>query len=167
MNSIINGLSNNVVTLDLDNKYRDMVINNKNILNIFELGGSGNGKSFSFFKKSLDVDKYNKYFKRKDINYFIGEVSNVLKYKKTLVKDILTTTCDKVYIYSKNKNSLQVLEHIVKRYTKDYEIKKIDRDYILIISCKKVRSNFLINKLYYIKDMFTEFFDFISNILLK
>ena len=167
MKEIINNLFDNVVTLDLDLKYKNLILDNKKVLNVFELGGSGSGKTLSFFKKTLEVNKYFKYFKKKNISFFIGNVENILKYKKTLVKDILTTTNNKVYILSNNKSNLLSIEYIIKRYTLNYELKKIDRDYYLIIDCTNIKSSFLKNKIYYIKDLFSECFDFISNLLLK
>lgn len=165
---IIKNLSNNIITLDLDPNYRELVLNNSKLENVYELGGSGSSKGFNLFQKKVDVNKFRKFFKRKNISYFIGENNNIIKYKKTLIRDILISTKEKAFIYGDiKKNELKVLETIINRYTKDYKIKDYKQGYIIEINCKNIKKLFFKNKIFYLKDTVVEIKDFISDLLLN
>lgn len=165
---IIDNLSNNIITIDLKEEYKNLILKNNNINNIYELGDidTDSNKSFSLFNRRLSIKDFKKYFKKKKINYAIGDLENIIKYQKTLIRDMISINKNKIYLYGNaTTEQIKSLEIKIKRYTNNYNINKKGKDYLITIETNNIKSGIIKNKIYYLKDTFTDLSNFISDLL--
>ena len=166
----IKKMEGNVLALGIDDKLINALKRNKKI-NAYEISKSERISLFQKKKrkmesngKNINIKKLHKYFKKNSINYMIVDYEQILKHYKYVFKDSIYLSKGTIYFYASKDIDIDYLLKY-KRYNSKISIKEYkDTKLIIIDNCDAKSSKFK-NLLYLISDTFSNFLDFISNIL--
>ena len=170
----IKKMKGNVLVICLDDKITSAFEKNYNV-NLYSISNS-NSKSTSFFKKSkrmktkkgktINIKRLKKYLNKKTLDYIIINFDEIIDYYKFIIRDSIALSKNKIIIYSNNTDK-DFITYRYKRYNIDYSVVDYKNGYIIDINNKDNRSNYLKNKIYFLKDSFYNVAEFIGNILIS
>ena len=131
----------------------------------------GNSKKNSIKKtfggKTVRVTKLKKYFKNINTDYIFVEYSSVERFLKTIIRDTIDLSNEKVYMFIDKK--INDPEEILKRYERyGCTVKMMGNNniYVLTIDTKKIKTKKIKNIIYYIKDIIYSIEEAIAYVLI-
>ena len=171
---ILKKIEGNVIGIGLDTKLLDGFKNN-NRVNVYTIDQAKPGISVSKRKKrttssgkTINIKKLYKYFKKSSIDYIICNSSEINEYLKYYIRDSIYLCKKKIYLYgTKDEIDVDLFKKRYKRYKSIIEIKEFKDSILLIIDTTNSKSNWFLNKLYFISDTLYNLVDFISNVLVS
>lgn len=137
------------------------------ICNLLEENTKGIGKKkFSILNKprTINIKKIKKIFRKKRVDNIICNIDTIKKFQKTFVRDSVYINKNKLYIFG-DKEDLEIIKEKYERYTKDIELKKEGKEYILTINNENTKNNKLKDIGYWWIDTGNSFLDFLTLIL--
>lgn len=171
---IIKKLEGNIIGIGLDDKLLSGFTKN-NLVNVYTIERDEkvsalckNKKRKTNSGKTINIKKLYKYFKKDSVDYIICNIEEVNDYLKYFIKDSVYLNNKKIYLYGpKEKIDCDLLKKRYKRYKSNVEIKEFKDSVLLIIDNSNSKSNWVLDKIYFIKDTFYNLAEFISNILIS
>ena len=162
----------NILTLGFANnsKLVQTINNNKKVNNIITLTNKGNSKKNSIKKtfggKTVRVTKLKKYFKNINTDYIFVEYSSVERFLKTIIRDTIDLSNEKVYMFIDKK--INDPEEILKRYERyGCTVKMMGNNiYVLTIDTRNIKTKKIKNIIYYIKDIIYSIEEAIAYVLI-
>ncbi len=169
---IIKKIEGNILCVGLDDKLLEGFSKN-NLVNVYTIYQAKRGLGVSKSKKrktssgrTISIKKLYKYFKKSSIDCIICNIEEVNDYLKYFIKDSIYLDKKIIYLYGDKKNiDLELLQKRYQRYHSKIEIKEYKDNVLLIIHNEEAKTNWLKNKLYFIKDTCYNLVEFISNVL--
>ena len=139
--------------------------------NIITLTNKGNSKKNSIKKtfggKTVRVTKLKKYFKNINTDYIFVEYSSVERFLKTIIRDTIDLSNEKVYMFIDKK--INDPEEILKRYERyGCTVKMMGNNniYVLTIDTRNIKTKKIKNIIYYIKDIIYSIEEAIAYVLI-
>ncbi len=171
---IFKKIEGNVICVGIDYKLLDGFKNNNHV-NVYTIDQAKPGISVSKRKKrttssgkTINIKKLYKYFKRKSIDYIVCDSKEINDYLKYFIRDSIYLNNKKIYLYgNKDDIDIELLNKRYKRYKSILEVKEYKDSILLVIDTSKSRSNWFMNKIYFILDTLYNLVDFISNVLVS
>lgn len=171
---IIKKLKGNIIGIGLDDKLLSGFTGN-NLVNVYTIEKDKNISTLGKSKKrktnsgkTINIKKLYKYFKKDSVDYIICNVEEVNDYLKYFIKDSVYLNNKKIYLYgTKEIVDCDLLKKRYRRYKSNVEIKEFKDNILLIIDNSNSKSNWVLNKIYFIKDTFYNLAEFISDILIS
>ena len=171
---ILKNVQGNIIGIGLDCKLLDGFKNN-NKVNVYTIDKAKGGIGISKRKKrttssgkTINIKKLYKYFKKSSIDYIFCNSSEVNEYLKYFIRDSVYLNKSKIYLYgTKDEIDIDLFKKRYKRYKSIIEIKEFKDSILLIIDTTNSKSNWFLNKLYYLSDTLYNLIDFISNVLVS
>ena len=163
-------MKGNILTIGIDDKLLSG-FNRNNTVNVYTLdrakGIFGKSKKRKDKEgKTINIKRLRKYFHKKRLDYVIVDYDEIKDYLKYVMRDLVYLNNNKLYLYGVDEDS-DLIEKRFKRYKANCLIKRF-KDHILIeVDNSKSRTNWFLNKVYYISDTIYNFVDFVSNILIS
>ena len=163
----------NILTLGFANnsKLVQTINNSKKVNNIITLTNKGNSKKNSIKKtfggKTVRVTKLKKYFKNINTDYIFVEYSSVERFLKTIIRDTIDLSNEKVYMFIDKK--INDPEEILKRYERyGCTVKMMGNNniYVLTIDTRNIKTKKIKNIIYYIKDIIYSIEEAIAYVLI-
>ena len=116
--------------------------------------------------KKVNIKRIRRVFKKKAIDYIICDLNELNKYLHYFIKDSIYL-CKKEVIFSGdiNEDDLEVLTNRYNRYNVSLELKKDKTKFLLVIDVSKAKNNRFKDRLYFIKDSFSIFSNFMTDFL--
>lgn len=160
-------MTGNVVCFGIEEeKLMNEISKNSNILNCDLLTNKkktkGTGKNKG---KTVYIKKLRKKYKKNKIDYIIGNLKEVDKFKRTFIRDSIYINKTKMYLFFDNNYDG---EPIIRRYNryKTVVVKKECLDGTLyVIDASKASTNWLLDFIYNIVDTIIDIFDIIGDVL--
>lgn len=165
----IKNMNGNVIAIGVDDKLINGLKRNDNI-NVYEIT---KGENVAFFQrkkrklasgKTINIKKLTKYFRKNSIDYIICDYEQIIKFYKYIFRDSIRLSKGVFYFYVNNDVDFEYLLKY-KRYSSKIEIKEYENTKLIIIDNSEAKTSKLKNIIYYINDTFTNFLDFVSNLL--
>ena len=179
LNSIIKDFSGNVLVIGLDDKLLSYFDKN-NKINLYSISRDysksnllSKKKKIIFKKKKINkgknvnIKKLRKYINKKSIDYLILNMDEVIDYYKYVIKDTINISNNKIYIYASNNISKDFIISRYKRYNVDINITEYKDNYLIELHNNNTKNNFIMNKIYFIKDTLYNIAELIGNILVS
>ena len=169
---IIKKIEGNVVCVGLDYKLLEG-FNKNNHVSVYTIekakpgfGVAKKKKRITSSGKTINIKKLYKYFKKNSIDYIFCDSKEINEYIKYFIRDSVFLSNKKIYLYgNKEEFDTDLFKKRYKRYKSIIEIKTFKDNILFIIDTSKKRNNWILNKLYFIKDTLYNLVDFISNVL--
>ncbi len=169
--NIIDNMAGSLLGIGIDDdSMLEKIENNKKIdlCYILSNGGSKNNKKFKLFKKGRDkkinIKKLKKFFKKKSIDNVLCDYNVIKKFSRNFMGGSVYINKGKLYIYG-NIQDLKNLKERYERYTKDVELIKNSKSFILIVNNQKTRSTAFRDSIYKMTDFFNDSLDYLTEIL--
>ena len=128
------------------------------------------GKKFSLTKrgrnKKVNIKKIKKYFKKKSLDTIICNYSTIMQFQRSFIPNSVYLNKGSLYIYGE-KADLESLKKKYQRYTKDIEIKKLNKGFIIKINNQKTKNHFFKDLFYRSKDLAIDIIDLVTEILIN
>jgi len=173
LEEIIKKVKGNVLVMGLDDKLLDKFEKN-NKVNLYCIYSSKSNGLFSKKKKketnkgkSINIKKLRRYINKKSIDYLICNMEEIKDYYKYIIKDTIYLNNNIIYIYSSNEVDKDFIISKYKRYNVEISYTEYKNGYIITVDNKNGKNNYLKDKLYFIKDTFSNIADFIGNLLIS
>jgi len=173
LEEIIKKVKGNVLVMGLDDKLLDKFEKN-NKVNLYCIYSSKSNGLFSKSKKketnkgkSINIKKLRRYINKKSIDYLICNMEEIKDYYKYIIKDTIYLNNNIIYIYSSNEVDKDFIISKYKRYNVEISYTEYKNGYIITVDNKNGKNNYLKDKLYFIKDTFSNIADFIGNLLIS
>lgn len=169
---VVKKLKGNLITIDVTNdKILEAIDKNKKLDEVYEFTFGGRlypkVKNKKYHKK-YHIKKMKKYFRKKSINYFMCEISNLKKFFHVFIHDSIDLNNNTIYLYGKKDSySIKELKYRYERYGIDVEVFENDLGFIMTIKTNKTKTSHLKNNKYYIRDSFYNIGEAISQILIN
>lgn len=168
---IIKNMHGNILTIGIDEKLLNG-FNKKNNVNVYTLdrakGIFGKSKNRKDNKgKTINIKRLKKYFYKKSLDYIVIDYSEIKDYIKYVIRDIVSISNNKVYIYFNKDDDIELIIKRFKRYKASSNIKEFKDNFVVEIDSSNSKTNWLKNKIYYIPDTVYNIVDFISNVLIS
>lgn len=171
LKEIMNNLSGNVIVIGLNDEYSKIIYKNNNVLNCDELNyykrsskGNASSNESIKYKKTINIKKIRKIYKKKSVDYIICNYSDISKFMNTFVKDSVHINKKKLYFFGNVD-----VDFILKKY-KRYNTKINTYNYkdgiIIEIDNSNAKNNILKEVFYKIIDSILTAVDVIGNILM-
>lgn len=120
------------------------------------------------YSRKFNIKKLKKVYKGKSIDSFIINLDEFDRYKKTLIRDSIYVCKNSIIIFSLNKD--YDIDTIISRYNR-YNSKstyiECDDGFLIYIDSSNSKNRKHMNKLYYIKDLFYDIIEVISNFIIN
>ena len=168
----IKNMSGSLLGIGITSEKLKNTINNNNKITICNLleenSKSTNKKKFSILNKprTINIKKIKKVFRKKRVDNIICNINTIKKFQKTFVRDSVYINKNKLYIFG-DKQELETIKEKYERYTNEVELKKENKDYILIINNENTKNNKIKDIGYWWKDTATSFLDFLTLLLVN
>jgi len=173
LEEIIKKVKGNVLVMGLDDKLLDKFEKN-NKVNLYCIYSSKSNGLFSKSKKKetnkdkkINIKKLRRYINKKSIDYLICNMEEIKDYYKYIIKDTIYLNNNIIYIYSSNEVDKDFIISKYKRYNVEISYTEYKNGYIITVDNKNGKNNYLKDKLYFIKDTFSNIADFIGNLLIS
>ena len=173
LEEIIKKIKGNVLSVCLDDKLMNAFDNN-NKINLYSIDSNS---SVGIFKKknkrktnkgkTINIKKLRKYINKKSVDYMFCNMNEMFSYYKYFIRDSIRLNNNKLYIYASKEIDKDLLIKNYKRYNVKIEYTSYKNGYILIIDNTKSKNNYIMDKLYFIKDTFYNIAEFIGNLLVN
>ena len=122
-------------------------------------------KKFSFFRrKTININKLRKKYKKKKIDYIICDYNIISPYMRKFVKNSVYINKNKLYFYGNIDTEL--IKNMYGRYDTKINIKEYKKNYIVEIDNTNSKNNFIKDLYYSIKDTMTYLIEVIGDILM-
>ena len=105
-----------------------------------------------------------KFFKKKSIDNVLCDYNVIKKFSRNFMGGSVYINKGKLYIYG-NIQDLKNLKERYERYTKDVELIKNSKSFILIVNNQKTRSTAFRDSIYKMTDFFNDSLDYLTEIL--
>ncbi|MGE5455596.1 MAG: hypothetical protein ACM3O4_00610 [Ignavibacteriales bacterium] len=170
--NITKKIKGSLVCFDVNNNnIIEAIRNNKKINDYYEFtfGGRVAPKmKSSISRKKYNIKKIRKYFKKKSVNYFIGDIRNLKKYFNSFIKNSINLNNDTIYLYGKNSDyEIDELRYRYERYGIKVKVKTDEEHFLLEINVKDAKAKILKNCKYRIRDNIYNLGEYISQILIN
>ena len=116
--------------------------------------------------EQIVLKKIIKRFGKKSHTYVIGDIKTIQSHKKTFIKDSINLATKGVYLYIQEEYDETHLVAMFKRYT-DVEIVPCNDGQLLKVTTENVKTNWLLDKVYYVVDIIWDGIDLISDTLVR
>ncbi len=117
--------------------------------------------------RKINVKKIKKLFRKKRVDNIICDLNTIKPFIRTFVKDSVYINKGYLYIYSSNEDELKELKKKYNRYTTDAIIKKENKEYVLIVNNTNTKTNKIKDIGYWWIDIFTNFVDTLTSLLVN
>ena len=167
--SIIKEIKGNVLTIGIDDKLLNG-FNKNNSVNVYTLNKYNNRfskskKRVSNKGKTINIKRLKKYFKKDSLDYIICDYDDVRDYLKYVVRDIVYINSNILYLYCTSLDDVDLITKRFKRYGAVVDIKKYKQNYLLTIDNSNSKTNWILNKIFYLSDTAYNVVELISTIL--
>ncbi len=167
--SIITEIKGNVLTIGIDDKLLKGFKNN-DCVNVYTLNKYNNSfskskKRISNKGKTINIKRLKKYFKKNSLDYIICDYNDVKDYLKYVVRDIVYTNSNTLYLYCTSLDDADLITKRFRRYGAVVDIKKFKQNYLLTIDNSNSKTNWILNKIFYMSDTAYNIVELISAIL--
>lgn len=173
MEKQIKAMRGSILGINLNSNMIESLKKNENITscNLLENDGIGlfkgrNRKSKKGKSERVTLKRLIKRFGNKSHNFLIADLKTINSYKKLFMKDSINLTTTKVYLYIEEDFDESHLVAMYKRYT-DVEIIECKDGKILKIETENIKTNYILDKVYFVVDIVWDLFDLISDVLVK
>lgn len=165
-------INGNLVCFDVNNtNVLDAIKKNNKIEDLYEFsfGNKINKKMKSKIKgKRYNIKKIRKYFKKKSVNYFMGDINTLKKYFNSFIKNSINLNNNTIYLFGKNSDyEIDELIYRYKRYGIKVTVKSNEEYFLLQISVKDIKTKFLKNCQYRVRDNMYNIGEYISQVLIN
>lgn len=117
-------------------------------------------------QERVTLKKLIKRFGKKSHTFSIANIQTIHSHKKTFVRDSINLTQKQIFLYVEEDYDESHLVAMYRRYT-DVEVVNCKDGRILKIETDQVKTNYLLDKLYFFVDIIWDFFDLISDVLVR
>ena len=139
-----------------------------NLCYILSNNGKIGSKKFKLFKrgknKKINIKKLKKHFRKKSIDNILCDYSIIKKFRRSFISSSVYINRNKLYIYGDIKD-LNYLKEKYERYTKEIELIKNNKTFLLIVDNKKTKNKLLKDIFYRIADFFSDSLDYLTELL--
>ena len=161
-----------LVCFDVNNtNVLDAIEKNKKIDGLYEFSFSNKiskKMKYKLKRKRYNIKKIKKYFKKKSIDYFMGDITNLKKYFNTFIKNSINLNNNTIYLYGKNSDyDLNELIYRYKRYGIKVTVKNNEEYFVLEIIVLDIKTKFLKNCQYQVRDNMYNIGEYISQVLIN
>ncbi len=170
---IIDNMQGSLLGIGIDDETMlEKIENNSNInlCYILSNGGKGKNKKFKLFKKGrskkVNIKKLKKYFNKKSIDNILCDYRVVKRFIRSFMSGSIYINKKKLYIYGDLKD-LKSLKERYERYTKDIELIKNKKSFLLIVNNEKTKTNILKDLIYKITDLLNDSIDYLTDLLVN
>lgn len=153
-----------------DKKVLDEIEKNKNIQLCFLLNNykKNTNKKFKLNKKGktkkINIKKLKKHFRKKSFDNIICNYETIKKFYKSFVPNSIYINKGKLFVYG-NIKYLENIKEKYERYTSEIITNKNNKNFLLIINNKDVKTNIIKTNYYKIKDTLNEILDYLTEFL--
>lgn len=155
-------LSGSVLGIGLNEKEKNILEKNKNVVECYLLDSNSKGSSKEKGRaKIINIKKIRKTFRKKSFDYIVANFEEVKPYLRSFIKNSIYLNKDKIYFYNINDFELEELEKRYKRYNTKIDINKD----LFIIDNSNSKTNILKNIVFYFNDLIYDVIDYIGKIL--
>lgn len=170
---IIDNMQGSLLGIGIDDETMlEKIENNSNInlCYILSNGGKEKNKKFKLFKKGrskkVNIKKLKKYFNKKSIDNILCDYRVVKRFIRSFMSGSIYINKKKLYIYGDLKD-LKSLKERYERYTKDIELIKNKKSFLLIVNNEKTKTNILKDLIYKITDLLNDSIDYLTDLLVN
>lgn len=171
--SDIKNFKGNVLCIGVTDKKIMSLLNKNNKIGIYELSREkprrffGSKKRMKISKgKTVKIKKFRKLFKKKSMEYLIIDLNSIFDHYKFIASNSIYVCCRKIYIYGNSDYiSAKMVAKKFERYNTKIERIQLDKEYLVIVDCKKAKYSYIKEKIYLIIDTFHNLGDMISYFL--
>ncbi|MBO5095352.1 MAG: hypothetical protein J6B98_00555 [Bacilli bacterium] len=166
LKNIIKELSGNVLAIGISQELVEVIDKNEKIINCDILSNEvSKEKKFSFFRrKTININKLRKKYKKKRIDYIICDYNIISPYIRKFVKNSVYINKNKLYFYGNIDTEL--IKNMYGRYDTKINIKEYKKNYIVEIDNTNSKNNFIKDLCYSIKDTITYLIEVVGDILM-
>lgn len=167
INEIISNLSGNMLGICLNDNMLNSINNNDKITSCDVLSKITRGKDDSGRKqKNFDIKKLRKKFKKKRLNYIIGNIEHLEQYFKTFIYDSIYINKGEIYLYTSIKDyDYDKIERKYKRYHINVEREECIDGLIFKIEVKNTKSRKIKDRAFTLLDFLLDLVELIGDIL--
>ncbi|MDD3453053.1 MAG: hypothetical protein PHN42_02085 [Bacilli bacterium] len=152
---------------EYNDKILDTINENKKIINCDILSSENKVNSKSQGKnKIIYIKDLRKKYKKKKLNYIVGDIKQLDKYKRTFVKDSIYINKKTIYLYCDNEYENNYLIKMYKRYNTKIDILSCIDGKIIIIDTSSSKTNIIKDIFYSMIDFLIKIYDFIGDMLI-
>lgn len=169
LEKIIHDINGKLVWIGLNDEYlMNKVASNKKIIYCDLLNGiSPKGKGQGRGEKTLCIKDFRKYFKKKNIDCFISDIKDIDKLLPRFIPDSVYITSKTIYIYGDLKYDYERILTRYKRYSKGVSLNIYEPFFLIKVDVSKSKNHFMKDKLYFVYDNILNFFDMISDLIIR
>ena len=140
---------------------------NKKIIycDLLNTGGGGFSKKRGK-NKSLNINDFKKFYKKKKLDYVIGNMNDLKRYLPKFISTSVYICHGYIYLYGENKEELDKIKKKYKRYKAVLDIMEYENGYLVKIDVTNSKNNYILDKLYYIYDCLGVLMDKISDLII-
>ena len=166
LKKILKEISGNVLAIGISQELMEVIDKNEKILKCDILSNEvSKEKKWSFFRrKTININKLRKKYKKKKIDYIICDYDIISPYIMNFVKNSVYINKNKLYFYGNVDTDLIKTKY--GRYDTKINIKEYKKNYIIEIDNTNSKNNFIKDLYYSIKDTITYLIEVIGDILM-
>ena len=168
---IIDKIDGSLLGIGIDDETMLEKIENNDKINLCYILSNNNGKEgkkFKLFKKGrnkkVNIKKLKKYFRKKSIDNIICDYRVIKKFSRSFISGSVYINKNKLYIYG-DINDLKNLKERYERYTKEIELIKNNKTFLLIVDNKSTKSKLFKDSFYKIVDFLSDSLDYLTDFL--
>lgn len=166
---IVKKIEGNVLGFGLTNdKLLDTILDNSNILecNLLNLKGVSDDTSKEGSKlKYISVERLRKKFKKKKTNVILADIEEINHFLSSFIKDSIYLTKDSIYLFSKEKEQIEIVAKKYKRYGVFYKVIDCSDGVILNLDISHIKSSKFKDLKWSFVDKIITIIDFITEII--
>lgn len=169
LKKIIKSMDGQVLAVGLkEEKILDLIVNNKKIKGCFLLDsnlikGSGSGKEEKIFFSELS-----KKLGKKKTDYIIADINSIKKELRHFVRNSIDINSKKMYVYGNiNDIELDEFKNYYERYKCNIQTIIDKDDFILEIDNTNIKTPFIKDVIFYIKDVATDLVNNATELIMK
>ncbi len=168
INNYLKKIDGKIIGIGLSEKnIKEIEKNNKIVFcDLLDTNNSNTGKEKGNIKKLYCKDVRKKY-KKKNINYIIGDISKINKYKNNFIKDSIYINKNKIIYYTDDIDTLNLYIKRYKRYNVIINVIDCKDGKILDIDTSHAKNKYLMDKIYYVLDRLYDLVDIIGEIFVS
>ena len=166
ISNYIKEMHGKVIGIGLNEKHALEIEKNEQIINCDLLDYNINSHSLENGKtKKLYFNQIRKKYKKKKVDYIIGDIDKIDVCKKTFIRDSIYINKEKIIYYIKDASKLNLYINRYKRYNVDIKVIDCKDGKIIEITTTNSKNHKFIDKLYYIKDTLYDLVDIVGDLL--
>lgn len=167
---IIKGLNGKLICIGVNEKILiDNIRKNEQIFYCDLLNSDifSKGKGKKKREKTLSINDFRKYYKKKKINYTICNIKDMYKFYPKFIPDSVRINSSYIYLYGDMNYDYEKLEKKYKRYGAKIETITGNKEFLLKIDLTNKKINLIKEKYFFLVDNIEKVIDIISDLIIS